>query len=267
VTVTTDLPAAGTLLARPLGVDLHEGNTGFGGVVAQRQPEAGPAGVADRPAEPAAPQHAPHVEALGSDHAVAADQLQGDLVVVLTPQVADAGVDLGEPAGGLAAVAGTLLLAGDGTAGAAQFGQRRLEEAGVGLVLPVAGGEEGLKAHVDAHGRPAVAVHGHVRQLAAEDDVPLAGLALERQRLDLPFPRAVQLDADGADVLDAEAVVGQAGAVAGGRELDGVKAVLRLEVRVAGPGRAPRTRRKRLRKALSSRRMVAWALEKFSRAK
>ena len=44
--------ATDALLACAPGIDFHEGDTGFGGVVAQRQQEAGPAGVADRPAAP-----------------------------------------------------------------------------------------------------------------------------------------------------------------------------------------------------------------------
>src|SRR5262245_9957049 len=185
--IFTNFPAAtAALLAGPSGINLHVADTSLLSFVPQHAQEAGPAGVTDCPAQPAVRQHPFDVERFGSDEAVGKDQPTGDLVVVLTPQVLDSGVDLLQTADSLAAVAPTLLLAADGAAGNTQGGECPFEVAWVRFALPVAGGQEGLKAHVDADRGQGGRLDLHVRQLAGEGHVPLAGLPLEGGCLDLP---------------------------------------------------------------------------------
>ena len=234
--VFAHLPAAAAaLLTGATGIDFHELRPSFFGFAAQDVQEAGPAGVTDRAGQPAVRQHPFDVERFDSDETEREDQATGDGVVVLASQVLDAGVNLLKAADGLAAVLATLLLAGDGAAGDAQLRQGGLEVARVGLALSLAGGEEGFQPHVDTDRRQGGRLHAQVPQVARRDDKPLVRLALERQRLDRAFHGPMQLDADRADVLDAQAVAGQTDAVAVAGVLDAIEAVAPLEPRIARP--------------------------------
>src|SRR6266540_3643387 len=95
--VFAHLLAAHALLAGATGIDFRNLHAGTLSLAAQDAAEAGPAGIRNRPAQPAIPDHALHVQALDSDEAKATDQLEGGLVMMLAPQVLDASVELGKP--------------------------------------------------------------------------------------------------------------------------------------------------------------------------
>jgi hypothetical protein len=187
------LSAAAALLACTTGIDFHEPHASLFSFAAQYAHEAAPGSVRDCPAESVAPQHPQDVEALHCNQAVGKDQTTGDLMMMLTAQVAHAGMNPLQAAHRLAAIAAAFLLAGDGTAGAAQLGQGFLEAARIGFPFAVGRSEERFLPHVDTHGRLAGINNRHVGQLAGKHDVPLAGFALQGDGLDRTLNRAVQL--------------------------------------------------------------------------
>lgn len=239
-------------LACAFGINFHEANSAAFGLASQRQQKAGPSGICYRPAQPAVPEHPPDVQAFGRDEAVTTDQTKGNPMMMLAAQVADAGVNPLQTANGLVAVLAALFLAADSTAGNPQLGQRVLEVSRVRFPDAVRRGKERFQSHVDADSRLAVVRNGNVPQLTREGDVPLARLALERHGLDRAFHRAMQLDANRADMLDVQARPMQTDAVAVGGKLDAVETVLSLEAWVAGFAPGSATAEERLKGAVQT---------------
>ena len=231
------LAAAAALLACAFGIDFHNRNTSFCSFVLEDAHERAPGGIRDRPGQPAVPQHPLDVEAFDSDQAICEDQTTGDLVMMLVANILDAGMNRLQTTGGFPSLAAALPFASDSAASATKRGQFLLKITRIGFALTVAGGKERFQAHVDADRWFPVIGKGNVGQFAGENDEPLVRFTLERGGLDRAFCGAMQLDADRADVVDAETVVVQQfDAVAVAAKGKAIETVPSLETRVAGLG-------------------------------
>lgn len=109
--VFADLLAAHASLARATGIDFHIDRPSLFSFVAENAQEAGPASVTDCPGEPAGRQHPLDVERFDSDESEGKDKTTGNLVVMLTSQVANTDVNFLEATNGLSTVLTTFLLA------------------------------------------------------------------------------------------------------------------------------------------------------------
>ena len=149
---------------------------------------------------------------------------------MLAPKVRDANMRLGYFLAGLAAVLAAFLLAGQPPLLPAEFGQGVLQDTGG---WAPARRSDVVRNELRPTSIPtADSVFGlivDVAQIAGEDDVPLAGLSLEGDGLDLALDRAMQFDPDHPDVLDPEPFAVQADAVTVGGELDRVEVIPALE--------------------------------------
>src|SRR5262249_30447369 len=143
--------------------------------------------------QPVVLEHPPDVQALDRDKPVSTDQLQGNLVVVLSAEPRHPGVDLRDLLPRLPAVLPTLPLPGERSLGTPERGEGRLLVAGIRLPVAVGGREERLQSDVDADRRIRTGLDLDVPEVTGEDDVPVPGLALKAHGLDLAFDRPVHL--------------------------------------------------------------------------
>ena len=97
-------------------------------------------------------------------------------------------------------------------------------------LLAVARRDERLDPNIQANCCPAMTRSGpNVIRFTRQHNEPLIHLAADRDRLDLAFPRAVPVDADKTDVLEADLIAAQLHAVAERGIGAAVKPVPRLE--------------------------------------
>jgi len=197
-------PAA--FLGCPARIHGHDFRAGSFGLAAENVHEVGPAGIGDRTSERVILEHVGHAQAFHSDQAVQPDEKQSGLVVVLVPQVANAGVQNADSVRCLSAVAAATILARDRTLQPAKLGKLGLLVSRVLDAVAVAGREESFQPHVDAYGGQRARRHGNVAKIAGQDHEPLVGLALEGDRLDRAFDGAVDFRTDRSDVLNAQAL-------------------------------------------------------------
>ena len=112
----------------------------------------------------------------------------------------------------------------------AQFLQFPLQRLHRRDLLAVARRDERLDPNIQANCCPAMTRSGqNILRFTRQHNEPLIHLAADRDRLDLAFPRAVQVDADKTDVLEADLIAGQLHAVAERGIGEAVKPVPRLE--------------------------------------
>ena len=227
------LSATRTLLRSAPRIHFHHCDTGAFGLVSQDHEEAAPGGIHDCPAEPVVPDHPSDVQAFHRDQAVATDQVQSGLVMMIAPLVGDVGMKNADNLDGLAMIRSALLLSTDGTLCTTQGREFLFEKARILDNLTVRGGQEVFKTHVDANGGQDARFYLYVTDVAGQNNEPLAAFALKRGRLDNAFNGAVDLTANHSYVLNAKPVVVESDSVSVGRELDAVESVPRLETRVA----------------------------------
>ena len=220
----------GAFLGSPCRIHNHNFRAGSFGLAAEDVHETGPAGVGDCAGERVVLEHVGHAQAFHADHAVQPDQFQSYLVVMLVPQVTDAGVQNADTVRCLSSVAPALLLSRGRALQSAQRGKLGLEITRVFHAGgAVACGEEGFEPNVDAHGRQRAWWYHNVSQVAGQDYEPLVRLALETSHLDHALDWTVDLRADYANVLNSQAITVETDAVAVGRKLDAVKVITALE--------------------------------------
>ena len=223
----------GAILGCPCRIHSHDFRAGSFSLAAENVHEAGPAGIGDCTGKRVVLEHVGHAQAFHANQAVQPDEKQSSLVVVLVAQVADTGMQGTDSTGCLSAVAATAFLARGRALQAAKLGHLGLEVARVLDAPAVAGREEGFEPNVDATRGERTRWDVDFSEVARQDDEPLVCLALERRGLDHALDGAVDLGANRAYVLDAQAVVREPDAVAVAGEGDAVEVVAPLEAREA----------------------------------
>ncbi len=230
------LAALAALLTCSTGINLHELRTSLFCFVSQHVQKAGPAGVADCPSQPAVPQHVSHVKAFHSEQTICKDQTIGYLIVVFASAIANPSMNDLETASSLAAVYSSPLFAGYRTTGNPQLWESGFEVSRIRLVPAVACCQKRFQPNVDANGGQCGRFNRNVRQLTRRNDVPLAGLPLDCDRLDCAFGGTVQLDTNHANVLHSQPVALQANAVTVGGELDAIEIITAAKPGITGLG-------------------------------
>ena len=221
--------AAATSLAGPSSVDLHHRNTGTLSLLFQDRQEAVPGSIRNCSGQPAVLEHLPDVQAFHSDKPEATYEVKRGFVRVVVSKIIEFDVNAAKAAYCLFAVAATILLAGDGSTGPAEFGQGRLKVAWVGQLLAVRCSKETGQPNIHADGGVCAGHDGNSPHVTRQDNVPLVGFSLDGCCLDGSFDRPVNFAFDHANMLDAKPIVLESDAVAVGRKLNRVEPILGLE--------------------------------------
>jgi hypothetical protein len=193
-------------LACATGINFHDLNTGAFSLLFEDAQESGPTGILDRTGKPAVPEHPFDVQAFRSDKSVATDQVQRNLMAMMVPQVANAAVQFSETFDRLASVLAAFLFPGHGAAKTTKFGECFFVKPWIRLLFTFAGGQKVFQANVDPNGRIGTRLDGDFTEVTRQDDIPLVGFTLNPDSLDFAFVRPVDIDLDGSDELQAEAV-------------------------------------------------------------
>lgn len=227
-------PAPGTILACARRIHGHHLCSGAFSLVAKDVHETAPGGVRNRASKRVVLDHPTDVQALHPDQPMRSDQIQRSFVMMLSPKVGNASMKNMNDFDGLTAIRSALLFPTDSSLGTTQCGQFRLEIARVLDAGSVGGGEKRLKSNVDAGSWLAAGWHSQVAEVTGQDYIPFVGLTLQCGRLDCALHLSVDIDADFADVLDAELAFDESDTIAIGREFDAVEAIACLEPWIAG---------------------------------
>ena len=154
--------------------------------------EAVPSSVGDMTGQPAAPQHATHVEAFHSDEPVTVNEVSRGLVMEVLTAVSHLLVNPLDAHNRLLATVGPPLLPGQRPLGSAKGLERAVQKAGVVHSLTIRRGEETLEPDIQADRWITTTRNPYVPKVARQDGIPLAGLALDGDGLYLTRPFAVK---------------------------------------------------------------------------
>lgn len=225
--------AAAALLTGVSGADFHNLNTGSFSLVFQDAQETAPGGVLNRTGQLVVLDHPTDVQVFHCDKPVATNQVQRHLMMTIPAHVRDASVRLSNLLYGLPSVLPVESFPTHGPLLTPKLREFFLLDARVFDVITIGRGEKMLQSDIHAD-RPVLAGRdGHVSQIAGKDRIPLVGLALDSDGVDLSFDLAVHLHLDQPDSLDAQLAVNQLDTIPVGRELNRRELVVGLKPRVA----------------------------------
>lgn len=226
-------PTEGTILARPVGVNLQEHATGPFCLVRGTPEEFPPCGVADAFGKMMIADHVLDLQVLNRNHAVLVDDSARDLVCKVHALISDLLMLPGQLLDGLSPITPAFLSSAHSTLSYSDISLGISKEPRIFNKLSVAGNSKVFNANIDANRRFPFGQRIDCN-LAGEYGVPLGPFSLEGKRFYLSFERAVHLNFDNADALNLQPVVGRdVTPIAPCRKGEAVKAVSSLESGVA----------------------------------
>lgn len=193
-------------------VNLHKYSIGTLSLIAYLFDEGRPSGIRDGLSEHPA-RHSFDVQIFDDDQTIAKHHPSRNLVVKISALMADMRVRLLQKQHSLAPTVRTFLSSGDFTLRASQFGLCLSVMTRVLNLRPVR--ESGERCESDIHAdRFATLRQSLCFAFDAETGVPTSRLAFDRDSLDSPFKRTVQLDLEQSDALQPQFGINQFAAVA-----------------------------------------------------
>ena len=220
------------LLACSASIHVDYLDAGTFSLASKYKQECIPACILDRTSQPAVPQHALHVQAFHSDSPIQSNQLQSNLVMVLAPQVANAGVSLLELEDSLPSIGTTSRLSADRPLHAPQFRQGGFQVRRTSNLISVRCSQERFNPNINSNRRGRTCGDVLFSKIAREDCIPLTAFALQRDGLNFPLDVAVHLNANRPDKLQAQLIADELGSVCESKG-EAIKAISPLEPGVA----------------------------------
>src|SRR6516165_1999301 len=231
VTTVARVPAVGKLLPNfyatfstelrgSCGIDFYNHGTGTLSLVREDHPKVIPANIGYRLGQPVVPQHPTDIEALHREQTIAINQSINNLVVILTSHIANTSMQLGNLGDSLTTLLAALLLARYRTLAPAQFRQLFLKETRISYMLALVRRKEMFQANIDANGRILTRRNAYLAEITRENYVPLAGLQLERGRLNYALVRTMHPGTNHANVLNTQLSLMKTDAITVSRKLD-----------------------------------------------
>jgi hypothetical protein len=228
------LPALAALLAGVLWVNQYHLGAGAFSLAYQDAQETGPAGICDTARQPAVLHHPLDVEAFRSDGAVSVNQRTSGLVVHVPADFSHLCMESSDPTLNTLAAIAAAFAPSQCPLMTAKLWQGTFKRTAITERFTVGCGNETIKANVDANSIGLGSGCG-ARYFYGEHCIPLSGIPQYGQGLNLSIFRQlpVPLDADGADVLEAQFVSDQLEAIvdAVGKRIE---SVCTFESRVSG---------------------------------
>jgi len=173
-------------------------------------------------------------QAFDSNLAIARNQIIGNFVLVLAPEIGHASMNSGDTAFRLLPVASAFLLPGDRTLRTSKLRKFCLEVSRVLDLFSVRERGEVSQPDVDSDCGKDVPNWSGFTNIRSHDQKPLIRLSLQGKRLDLPLHFTVKTDPDRSDMLHAEPVTFEPNAVSVTRKEYRVEPVGAFESRVTG---------------------------------
>ena len=224
--------ASGANLRSVVGVNLDKLPTSVLYFVGEFGKEHPPARIVDRTSEHT-PGQSFDIQILDSDKAIAIDELPAEFMLEIVALVSDMCMSLLERSDSLPTTGPALLTAGNFTLDPAKVSHSQSEVTRILDKLTIGQGSERGKPHIDANNfRRRGSISNIDRH--AETAIPLTGLTLKSQSLNLASNRPVHLQFDSADTLDFKPTcIGKVATVPPNREGVAVKPVSWFETGVA----------------------------------
>lgn len=223
-----------TFLTRSSCVDSYHRDTGAFSLVTQGCEEAIPRDIRNRPGKPVILEHSSNVQAFHRDKPVATDKFQCGLMSMLVSKVFYPGMNALQFFDRFLSIFASLLFSAYKATGTTKSRQFLFLVSWVGFMFSVGCGVKMLKADIDSNGRIGTRFDMNFSEVAGQDNVPLASLALQCRRLDDALDLSMLFDSDLAHVLNSQFTIRhQSNPISVGRKLDAVKAICGLEARIA----------------------------------
>jgi len=200
-------PAARAHLGCASGIYQHDFTSSFFRFGTKDTDKLSPSGITDAFGQRVVLYHVFDAQILHRDNPVCIDEAAGHLVVEVPPSISDPFMVLSHQLSCFATAVAALLSPGEPLLCPGQGLLGLSEIAGVGDVVFVAGGGEGLQSHINADfsiaGRQGVGLHH-----TGEHGVPPATVLLQGECLRLPFQGTMQFDLYSTDTRQSDLAAG-----------------------------------------------------------
>ena len=202
-------------------------------LVSEYLEEPSPSGIHHLAGHPAVPDHSRNAQAFHSDQTVTVNKLFGDFVLQIEPDVRHLCVSSDDTASLLFVVLPAKSFAGEAAMFHAQFSYLAPQRLNRREAFAVAGGEKRFDADIDTNSFGLLRSGSRLTQFAAQQNEPFIDFAANGDGFDLSFPRPVQINTHGANVLESKLVVGsQLAAVSDSRISKSSESAQRLKARM-----------------------------------